>query len=469
MKALLKYILVIFVVLFSSCEKFLDTPQKSQLNLSSFWNTQSDAELGVAAIYNASQEAFEVDFWRWGELRADNFTNNDRPSPDYLQLVSNQLTVTTAGNDWSNIYTAIAIANTAIKQIPNIPNFATKNQLLAESLALRSLLYFYAVRVWGDVPKITLPIDGLNQELNLPRSSVAEIYKDIILADLDRAEKLMTVNRSLNNFSLGAILALKAHVYMWPGSHQNFTIARDAITKLESFGYSLETNKIGWIDIFRGNQKNNEIVFAIAWNFNEDGGNSGVGQFTSATPMVVPSEALEQKWRREIPDDFRILETAAFDVEIIPRVEFPYLRVLTKYTPNRFVQRDLQGSWSSTNDKDIIFFRLSGLFLLKAEAENYLNNPAQAIALINRVRTARGLKLVSSTITDKSTIRDIILNDMQFEQMGEGQRYWDIVRNNVVLNIMQPINGMSDPKRILWPISQNVLNRNSKIVQNPGY
>jgi len=459
----------LLVALFSSCDKFLETPQKSQLSLSAFWNSQKDAELGLAGVYDAAQIAFEIDFWRWGELRGDNFINNERPNAGNLQLVNNQLTTTTPGNDWSSIYTAIATANTAIKQIPNIPDFATKNNLLAESLTLRALLYFYAVRVWGDVPKITEPIEGLDQELNLSRSPASEIFKDIILSDLDKAEKLMTNNRSLNNFSLGGILALKAHVYMWPGNHQNFTVARDAISKLETFGYVLETTKPGWTDIFRAaQQKSNEIIFALAWDFNEDGGNSGVGLFSDATPEIVPLEALETKWRAAIPGDFRILETAAFDIEIIPKVEFPYLRILTKYSP-RFSQRDLQGSWAATNDRDIIFFRLSSMLLLKAEAENNLGNPGKALDLINKVRTARGLALVSTMIIDKNTVRDMILDDMQFELMGEGQRYWDIVRNNVVLDIMRPINGMSDVKRIFWPVSQNVMNRNAKIKQTDGY
>lgn len=468
MKKIFIYILAALIICSASCKKFLATPQQSQLFLSDFWKSSQDAELGVAAIYNTAQIAFEEEYWAWGEVRADNFINNERPSPDNQQLITNQLTSATAGADWSSLYTAIATANTAIKNIPAIPDFARKNNLLAEALTLRALFYFYAVRVWGDVPKITEPVEGIGQALNISRSPVIEIYKDIILADLEGAEKLMTTAKSLNNISLSSILALKAHVYMWPGSHQNYTTARDAITKLEGYSFSLETTPAGWVNIFRGTEKSNEIIFALAWNFNEDGGNSGIARFSPATPHIVPSEALEQKWRAAIPGDFRIFETAAFDIEIVPNVEFPYTRILTKYSP-RFSDRNVQGSWGTNNDRDIIFYRLSGILLLKAEAENYLNNPSGALALVNRIRAARGLALVANTITDKTAIRDLILNERQFELMGEGHRYWDLVRNNVVLEVMRPINGMNDPRRIIWPISQNVLNRNAAIKQNDGY
>jgi hypothetical protein len=452
----------------TACKKFLDTPQKSQLSLADFWRSAKDAELGVAAIYNAAQVAFEINYWRWGELRADNFINNDRPNANNSQIVTNQLTTATAGADWSELYTAILTANMAISKIPDIPDFAGKQNLLAEAHALRALFYFYAVRVWGAVPKITEPVEGLDQDLNFTRSPVKEIYEEIILPDIDKAGQLMTAERSINRLSRGSILALKAEVLMWPGDQQNYALAVEAITELESLGYSLENTQTGWINIFKGPENSKEIIFSLGWNFNEDGGNSGVGQFSTATTEFVCSEDVEQKWNSSIPGDFRILATGAYDVEIVPGEEFPYLRILTKYSP-RFTTRDEQSSWSNTNERDIIFYRLSDLILLKAEAENYLDHPGAALGLVNRVRTARGLPEVDTTLTDKTVIRDLILNERQFELIGEGHRYWDLVRNNVVLQVMEPINGMSDPQRILWPIAQNVLNRNAGISQNEGY
>jgi hypothetical protein len=452
----------------TACKKFLDTPQKSQLSLADFWRSAKDAELGVAAIYNAAQVAFEINYWRWGELRADNFINNDRPNANNSQIVTNQLTTATAGADWSELYTAILTANMAISKIPDIPDFAGKQNLLAEAHALRALFYFYAVRVWGAVPKITEPVEGLDQDLNFTRSPVKEIYEEIILPDIDKAGQLMTAERSINRLSRGSILALKAEVLMWPGDQQNYALAVEAITELESLGYSLENTQTGWINIFKGPENSKEIIFSLGWNFNEDGGNSGVGQFSTATTEFVCSEDVEQKWNSSIPGDFRILATGAYDVEIVPGEEFPYLRILTKYSP-RFTTRDEQSSWSNTNERDIIFYRLSDLILLKAEAENYLDHPGAALGLVNRVRTARGLPEVDTTLTYKTVIRDLILNERQFELIGEGHRYWDLVRNNVVLQVMEPINGMSDPQRILWPIAQNVLNRNAGISQNEGY
>lgn len=469
MKNRIKFSLFILVPFLCSCQKFLDTPPKSQLSVTNFWKSADDAELGLAGVYSAFQNAFRQDFWRWGELRADNFEPNERPEINIAQVLENALTPTTTSADWTSLYKAIATANNAYKKISDIPSFAEKNDLLAQILSLRALLYFYAVRVWGNTPKVTEPVTGIQQDMKLPRTSVDEIFKDIIIPDLQNAEQLISTKRSINYISLGAILAIKADVYMWPGSFQSFTIARDAITKLEGLGYSLETTKEGWLNIFRGPapQNSNEIVFSLSWNFVEDG-NNGLSQFVNNAPKLVPSEALGNKWESILPGDYRMLGSAAFDIEVVNPLAFPPLRVLTKYSGN-LENRDVQQSWGIMNDRAILFYRLSDLLLLKAEAENYLNNPEGAITLINKIRTARELPLVNASITDQIIIRDIILTERQFELMGEGKRYWDLVRNNVVLQVMTPINGMNDPRKILWPVSQNVMNRNPNINQNDGY
>lgn len=471
---------ILVVILLWSCDDFLDTPPESQIGLSDFWQSGTDAELGVAAIYDELQNAFQSNFWVWGEVRGDSYTLNDRPSSDSQDQLSNNLQIGTNGSDWSDLYAAIAAANVAIQRIQEIPDFSNKNDLLAQSYAIRALCYFYAVRVWGEVPKVTALVDDISGDINIARSPQSEIYNEIILPDLQQAEALIQTPTSKNFISLGSILALKAHVYAWPGPHQNYQTALNAINQLETLGYSLETTPEGWANIFPG-ESSNEIIFWLAWNFAEDGGNGGHGQFAGFTPDKVPAEALEDKWSAAIPGDFRILESAAFDIEIAdPTAEFPFLRILTKFF-GVFDDRNAQADATANNDYDIPFFRLSGLILLKAELQNYLNDGPGALSSINRIRTARGLpNLVDGTdITsgDQTAMRDLILDERQFELMGEGQRFWDLVRNGVAVEVMSEVddivtgtpNGLDREIEILWPVSQNVLNRNPSIEQNEAY
>lgn len=474
-----KYIFLTLIGFMWSCDEFLDTPPESQISLTDFWKTKADAQLGVAAIYDALQQAIEQEFWLWGEVRGDNFILNDRPSSSTQDIISNNLTITTDGTDWSNLYTAIAHTNVAIEQIPQIPAFDNQNDLLAQALTIRAMLYFYAVRVWGDVPKVTQIVSDLSGDINAPRAPMSEIYNEIILPDLLLAESLIQNNINRNFISKGSILALKAHIYAWPGAHQNYQTTFDAITELEGFGYELETTQQGWIDLFRGNENSNEIIFWLAWNFAEDGANEGIGQFAGFTPDKVPAETLETKWENAIPSDFRISETAAFDIEITDPNEFPFLRILTKFL-GVFTDRNAQQDATISNDYDIPIFRLSELILLKAEAQNNLNNGPDALNSLNQIRTARGLSLLVDGIdintSNKTAMRDLILDERQFELVGEGHRFWDLVRNGVAVEVMSQVtdingnpNGLDDEGEIVWPVSQNVLNRNPNIDQNEAY
>jgi len=477
-----KHILVLFVLIGSvSCDEFLDTPPASQLSIDAFWNTAQDAQLGVAALYNEVQVTFEQSFWSWGELRGDNYIYNDRPSADVQQTVGNTLTVTTDGGDWTELYAAIAHANVAIENIPLIDPFTGQDDLLAQVYALRSLMYFYAVRIWGDVPKIT----SIDSDLSgVGRSPVSEIYNEIILPDLDLAESMISTNRSQNYISRGAILALKAHIYAWPGAHQSYQTVVDAVTELEALGYSLETAESGWLDMFQS-ESNTEIIFWLSWNFAEDGNNGGHARFQGATPNIVPPVGvgtIEEKWIDAFPDDFRRLNSMTFDRDIgLPPGtpgEFNFLRVVNKFIPAPADRTELTEN-TQNNEYDIPFFRLSGLLLLQAEAENYLDNRSNAIDLVNRIRTARGNPTVTLGVDvadDQTAVRDLILDERQFELIAEGQRFWDLVRNGVAISTMSNVtdflgnpNGLTSEDKILWPISQNVLNRNPSITQNPGY
>jgi len=141
------------------------------------------------------------------------------------------------------------------------------------------------------------------------------------------------------------------------------------------------------------------------------------------------------------------------------------------------------------------------MYLLYAEALNETSGPGpETYKWIDRVRTRAGLKGVVESWAKyskvpgkplaKDGLRDIIQRERMIELIFEGKRLWDLRRwkkADVYLNI--PIQSwdleQEDPvnyyrvrqifspiftgKDYLWPISENSIIVNPKLVQNPGW
>jgi starch-binding outer membrane protein, SusD/RagB family len=150
----------------------------------------------------------------------------------------------------------------------------------------------------------------------------------------------------------------------------------------------------------------------------------------------------------------------------------------------KFVTRDKlnQPGQSSVNNPRIL--RFADVLLLKAEALNESGGAtSQAIDLINQVRTrARGAGAVpanlDNAITDRTQIRQLIMDERLMELAGEGQRWFDLRRwalggqitlNNAFFDSAIPVDmGFAD-RNLNFPIPTSETNVNPNITQNPGY
>lgn len=79
---------------------------------------------------------------------------------------------------------------------------------------MRALYYFYLVRIFGDLPKIT-EVQSELVELYIPRSPIKEIYDEIIIPDLLNAEQSsLPIKDETGRVSMGAVKSLLADVYL---------------------------------------------------------------------------------------------------------------------------------------------------------------------------------------------------------------------------------------------------------------
>ena len=130
-------------------------------------------------------------------------------------------------------------------------------------------------------------------------------------------------------------------------------------------------------------------------------------------------------------------------------------------------------------------YRLSDIYLLYAEALNGNNDLPNALKYLNFVRKRANVDQYLATdikVNAKAAMENAILEERQYELIGEGKRWFDLVRTNKVKEVMDPvlkdrqlrngntdIVGFTDVRRSYWPLSRAVMNSNKKLVQNPGY
>jgi hypothetical protein len=130
----------------------------------------------------------------------------------------------------------------------------------------------------------------------------------------------------------------------------------------------------------------------------------------------------------------------------------------------------------SSETNDFTFFRLSEMYLIRAEAENELGQTANALADLAAVHDLRDPTnpVAGMGLTAGQSIRDAILNERALEFSAEGKRRTDLIRHGKFLSWTEAsANGVSNTARdahyILMPIPAPQRASNPTLVQNAGY
>ena len=128
----------------------------------------------------------------------------------------------------------------------------------------------------------------------------------------------------------------------------------------------------------------------------------------------------------------------------------------------------------------IIRLRLADIILIKAEALAGKSDLAAAASLVNQIRKRANLpNLTPAATASQAAMMDAVLHERRLELALEGHRWYDLVRSDKVVEVMNGLNSR-DPGRLkqnrpfgeysyLIPIPQPELDRNGNLVQNPGY
>ena len=480
-KFLLYTILFASLSLFNSCQDDLELTSTSVITSDSFWKTEDDAKAGVNGMYVNFRIQTQQNYYLLGGARSAEITGGVQSPLTLANYYNNNLTPQNIDVEWGGLYTVIHQANLVLKYVPQIPfSPSTVNEqkrYLAQAYSMRALCYFIMARSWGGVPIVTDPTENTNQsQYIVPRNSIEETFafikKDIDLAIANYPD---TSNNKIQ-LSLPSIYALKADVNLWTakqlgGGTADLNTALTAINTIPGTPTLLPSFK----DVFAYDKKANaEVVFAVRysladlpsnladnWNQFMFVGPADFAPLTSAAATAtfgtLGSGAGNAGISRVQPDITRF-NFASTDT----RKAATYLTLYNGATPVVTGLVKYNGTVDGTVRRfvsDIIIYRWADILLMKAEIKNALGqDPSTEMNLVMQ-RADASATFTNSTPTAND---DAILRERLKELAFEGKSWWDLVR----FNRTSWVPSMTG-KQILFPISQNTINFNPKITQNP--
>ncbi len=402
---------------------------------------------------------------------------------------------------WNTIMQGMSRANTGMYYLGKFPSSPNIDEDIVELRFLRAYYVYLANDFWGQTPFR----EAKDQNFGTPPKVMNR--KDAtqwLITELKTIIPLMKTKSQLpfGRVTKAAAQTLLAQVYLNQGVYTGTPDWKDVITEcndvINSGDYSIAPDY--WAQFQYKNPDSQEGIFMTIHNdqFDVVGGvwinytlhyNQVFGNYTSLWNGACITQEFWNTWKQTDSTDSRryddrIKSVTGFNQGFLvgqqyspagvalttrqgapliftPKVNFTNateamgIRVV-KFAPNpQTTNQFAEGNLYYT-------FRISEVYLMRAEAEFRSGNSAAALADVNAIRSKRNATLRTSiTLTD-------IYNEYGYELYWEGHRRQEMIRFGTY-NEAYGTKPVTPATSDLFPIPQNALDVNPNLVQNPGY
>lgn len=475
-----------------ACEKFLDEKPQSDLTKEntqtqeqvSAYSSVSDAKSelnGVYALFKA--DIYEGNAFYIGDCMSDNcYIGGDGVSEEQLDNLNVSATNSVIATSWSQFYAIIGSATNVIENVKlmdsSLIDDATRAQIIADAKFARAWVLFDIVKYWGDAPMTlqlipSITVDNIDKWYPImypSRTSEEEIYAQII-SDLDENTIKNLPSKSAGAFcgTQGAAYGLLAKVYATMGkkSERDYSKVVDMCDNVIKQGYSLvpDFESLWTVD----GKFSSESIFELYFSDTAEQHNWAYWVLlTDVSGDVVVS------WRRYCTPTQDLV--AKFDKEKDVRYKSSIYWTAVPYDTYWPAKNYPLAYKIRQKESDIILLRLADILLLKAEALVELNRPKEALIIVNDIRNRAGLSGLSLSLS-VAEARLAVENERQLELLFEGQRWWDLIRNERMEEVMKLAHDKNGNLRFseipAWraklPIPQAQIDINERLTQNIGY
>lgn len=468
MKKNIFYTILISSLFLGACTKELNQDPITAKDLSVFLKNEIEVEEYVNAVYANLQfnGLYGLYMPAIGEIPSDN-TFDEVPANDgavygdldqFKTIPTNDL----LAQNWRDSYRCIQKANVVLGRIDNIAyqSATTKNARIGEMKFIRALLYFNLVRTFGDVPLALKETTDPNAYFGQGRTPAVEVYNQI-KKDLTEAITVLPVTTTQPGKVIKtAAQALLGKVFLTLKDYASAKTQLASIVTSPTQPHTLMANPSLVFAI--NNENNKEIIFAVQFTAGLNGNTEGSIMYQQFSPSATVSGAKGHNLpTKSLYDLYTNTDLRRGAYVALASTGAPYSNKLAKPT------------LITDGASDIVVLRYADVLLMLAEAENELGNTVPAATYLNQIRLRAGL--LATTATLQPDIKTAIELERRFELVGEGHRWFDLLRTGNAVSVMNAwftannILITINAKHLLMPIPQGQIDTDPSIKQNPGY
>lgn len=494
LKRLYQFSLLLSALTLTSCSEWLQLMPDDSTIEEEFWQNGNQVESVVRSCYRYLQEDNVMQrIILWGELRSDEVQNGSAISVSETDIVNANVKSSNAYCNWASFYTVINYCNNVLEKSPNVrqldANFdeMTFQAYMAEAYTLRALCYFYLLRTFRDVPLVLTSSKSDNADYNVSNRDTlgwiayyqlpvavegftSEQYPlvdqehyvvDRMIDDLktavDYAAKEWEDEENYGRVTRRAVMALLADYYLWRASinqqlapqqsvadYRNCMSMCDAI--LAETAEMEEAELVAGANLLRqvfydGNSA--ESIFELNFNTrgHQNGGTSTLygNTLKGRNPHLLAAVSLQALFNQNKASS----DDADYDYrskDYFNARDNHIFKYEGQTAPDDFGSRNATYTYrGASSQANWIFYRLSDIYLMKAEALAQIATSADEIddvvTLCNKtyIRACTANEEVKDSLdhnvyASSSDVQTLVLEERQRELMFEGKRWFDLLR-----------------------------------------
>jgi hypothetical protein len=305
--------------------------------------------------------------------------------------------------------------------------------------------------------------------------------------------------------------ALLTDIYMWYHEYDKALEASDYF--VDNGNFVLAQGETEWKNIFTNPGNSKEVIFAMDWNFGNNGANGGwPGQlgasntnngfqmsqaiFEEFVDRLYSGEGTDSRFWNTVDTVKLFYNNSRFPVTyatytasgIQKCIKYSNMDPSREFDSGNGVYKSYYEVLNTTDcSQRLVMYRLGNIMFLRAEALNQLGRGEDALDIVNTMRQRVGYRKDAKTevgnTQDKYAIESVILEERQLELYGEGCRWFDLMRTGRLVEVMNAVysarqeaagvtvTGFGHEGTEYWPVYYREFESNKALVgdQNPPY